>query len=156
MTMLSINHGAKGIVMWAWPDSPSLTPITSHLASILIGPCAPYLLGAQTIRADLNVAGCQTIDVSAWIVGQTMLLSIVNHSNDEKPGLITLSLPLGLQVKSIESTLLGDGAWALSPGGSAALRASLSRNGMPGLESNLLTVRLQDVSASGNVTAAIY
>ncbi|KAJ5945797.1 hypothetical protein N7454_002636 [Penicillium verhagenii] len=37
MTMLSLNHNAKGIVMWDWPTTVELANVTSALSRVLVG-----------------------------------------------------------------------------------------------------------------------
>lgn len=74
MTMLSINHGTKGIRMWAFPTTPDLTDVTSKLAKVLTGTCAKYLLGAEQL-GGLHIIGADMIDASVWMVENSLLIS---------------------------------------------------------------------------------
>lgn len=94
MTMLSINHAAKGIIMWTFPTTPDLTDVTSRLAKVLTGLCAAYFLGAEMVMG-LAVAGAIAIDASAWWVGDSILVSIVNSDYEDTIGSVTINLPAG-------------------------------------------------------------
>ena len=46
MTLLAVNHGAMGIVMWNYPTSADLADLTSRLAAVLTRPdVTGFLLG---------------------------------------------------------------------------------------------------------------
>ena len=118
MTMLSINHGAKGIIMWAFPTTPDLTAVTSRLAKVLTGgTCANYLLGGELV-GGLRVSGANQIDASIWTVQNSMLVSIVNPAHQCATGSIDVSLPAGTIATRITSVLWGDGKWRLIRAGS--------------------------------------
>ena len=118
MTMLSVNHGAKGIIMWAFPTTPELTAVTSRLAKVLTGgTCAKYLLGAELI-GGLRVSGANLVDASVWRVQNSLLISIVNPAHQCATGRIDVSLPVGTIATSITSVLWGDGKWRLIRAGS--------------------------------------
>ena len=134
MTMLSINHGAKGIIMWTFPTTPALTDVTSRLAKVLTGTCASYLLGAELL-GGLSIEGTDTVDASVWSLGDSMLVSIVNSAYGDATGLVTLDLPNGFIATTIENVLWGDGAWRLKTGGSAT---QIQRSGLQGLSTDIL------------------
>ncbi|KAL9129301.1 MAG: hypothetical protein Q9217_002212 [Psora testacea] len=139
MTMLSINHGAKGIVMWTFPTTDELTDLTSRLGKVLRGECARFILGAKIMRG-LLVSGGKDVDVSAWRTGNTMLLSVVNPMHQAVAGPISVSLPSSVQGTEVVSTLWGDGMWKVE--GSDTGR-QLVRNGMEALEVDLLILKYQ-------------
>ena len=138
MTILSINHGAKGIIMWIFPTTAELTDVTSRLARVLTGVCANYILGADTMTG-LAVDGANDIDVSAWKTGDTILVSIVNSAHENTTGPISLSLPGGLLATSITQVLWGDGGWHLTSTSSAS---HLVRSGIQSLSTDILILSL--------------
>ena len=137
MTMLSVNHGAKGIIMWTFPTTPDLTNVTSKLAKVLTGVCAGYLLGAE-ILTGLAVDGAGAIDASAWRVDDSILISIVNSDYQDTEESITIDLPVGVIATSITSVLWGDGGWRLT----ASFSKQIHRFSLKGLSTDILTLSL--------------
>ena len=151
MTMLSINHGAKGIIMWAFPTSSEVTVVTSKLSKVLTGTCAKYLLGAELL-GRLRVSGADMVDASAWRVGNSLLVSIVNSAYRDMTGSVSLDLPAGFIATSITSVLWGDGAWRLTHVDSTT---RLQRSGLQSLSADILLVNLdpQQVVSEQDVLA---
>lgn len=145
MTMLSINHGAKGIVMWIFPTTDELVDVTSRLAKVLTEECAKFILGAPLLK-DIKVTGGDSIDVSAWLVDDTLLVSIVNPAYEALNGILSIDLPGGTKAQDDLDSLWGDGTWQASPGSSM-----ISKQGMLGLEVDILTLRVVE----GAVSAAL-
>lgn len=139
MTMLSINHGAKGIIMWTFPTTPDLVDVTSRLAKVLTGTCAEYFLGAEMV-GGLSTSGAEVVDASAWRVGNSMLVSIVNSAFEDTTGAVMLNLPAGTVATSITSVLWGDGEWRLPNVDSAA---RIQTSGLQGLSTDLLILTLK-------------
>ena len=137
--MLSINHGAKGIIMWIFPTTPELTDVTSKLAKVLTGTCATYLLGAE-LASGLSVSGSDTIDASMWRVGTNLLVSIVNSAHQDTTGTVSLNLPAGTIATSSISVLWGDGDWRSTRVSSAT---RIQRLGLKGLSASILLLSLQ-------------
>ncbi len=138
MTMLSVNHGAKGIIMWTFPTTPGLTDVTSGLAKVLTGICSEYLLGADMVMA-LRVSGPGMLDASAWRVEDSVLLSIVNSDYQDMEESVTLDLPAGMAAKGIKSVLWGDGKWRLTNGDSAT---QIQRSGLKSLSTDIIILSL--------------
>ena len=138
MTMLSVNHGAKGVIMWTFPTTPELTDVTSGLAKVLTGICSEYLLEADMVM-NLRVSGSGMLDASAWRVEDSVLLSVVNSDYQDTKGSVTLDLPAGMAAKGIESVLWGDGKWRLANGDSAT---QIQRPGLKGLSTDILILSL--------------
>lgn len=138
MTMLSVNHGAKGIIMWTFPTTPDLINVTSKLAKVLTGVCAGYLLGAE-IMTGLAVDGASAIDASAWRIEDTLLLSIVNSDYQDTTEPVTLDLPAGVVANSINNVLWGDGEWYLTASSSVQIR----RSGLQDLSTDILILSLE-------------
>lgn len=139
MTMLSVNHGAKGIIMWTFPTTPDLTDVTSRLAKVLTGTCAKYLLGAELV-GGLSVSGAELVDASVWRVGDSMLVSIVNSAYEDTTSNIILDLPAGIVATSITSFPWGDGEWHLTNLDAAT---QLQRSGLRGLSTDMLILALK-------------
>lgn len=111
--MLIINHGAKGIIMWAFATTPELTDVTSKLAKVLSDTCAKYLLGAELL-GGLRINDADMIDASMWKVQNSLLVSIVNLAHQDTTGSVTVNLPDGMIATTIASVLWGDGKWRLT------------------------------------------
>ncbi len=138
MTMLSINHGAKGIIMWTFPTTPDLTTVTSRLAKVLTGRYAGYLLGAELI-GGLRINGAEMIDASVWKSSDSILVSIVNFAYEDAAGSVTLDLPAGTTAIGVRDVLWGDGEWRLSTLDSAA---QIQRSSMRGMSTDILVLSL--------------
>lgn len=151
MTMLSINHGAKGILMWSFPTTPDLTAVTTRLAKVLTGPCAKYVLGAELV-GGLRVSGAETIDASAWRAGDSLLLSIVNSAHEDTSELVSVYLPAGVVAWGVNSVLWGDGWWSLRKAGDGFV---VTRWGVHGLNTAILVIGLQPqlLGSGGDVSA---
>lgn len=139
MTMLSINHGAKGIIMWAFPTTPELTDVTSKLAKVLTGACAKYLLGAELLGGP-RINGADTIDASMWRVENSLLVSIVNSAHQDTTGSVTVNLPDRMIAMGIASVLWGDGKWRLTNVQSAT---HIQRSGLQSMSTDILLVNLE-------------
>ena len=139
MTMLSVNHGSKGIIMWTFPTTTELVNVTSALAELLTNKCADLLLGADS-SSGLAVDGAPTADVSFWKDGRRMLLSIVNPSYENAVGLMELQLPIDVTVYSFTS-LWGENQWEAVDDGTGAI-GSLQKTGLAGLSVDVLLLAL--------------
>ena len=139
MTMLSINHGAKGIIMWTFPTTPELVTVTSGLAALLADKCAYLLLGAH-LSSGLAVDGAPAADVSLWENGHEMLLSIVNPSYEDVEVLVDVQLPIEVTAQSFTS-LWGDNEWKAVDDDTGRIR-SLRMTGLPGLSVDVLLLSL--------------
>ena len=139
MTMLSINHGAKGIIMWTFPTTPELVNVTSALAEMLTDKCADLLLGAD-FSSGLAIDGAPAADVSLWGNGHRMLLSIVNPSYEDAVGLLEFQLPINVTAYSFTS-LWGENQWEAVDDGTGAIR-SLQKTGLSRLSVDVLLLAL--------------
>ena len=94
MTVLAVNHGAKGSVAWVWPTPGEYVRPTSSLAKIFTTPqITGYILGADRFQG-LHVEGTKDLDVAAWIIPkQGVFISIVNTAHDAITGKVTITLP---------------------------------------------------------------
>ncbi|KAF7720291.1 Glycoside hydrolase superfamily protein [Penicillium ucsense] len=130
MTMLSLNHNAKGIVMWDYPTTAELAQVTSRLSRVLTGePVSRFLLGAPTV--PLHATGHPNMDIASWRVGSQMLVSVVSLQSTSWEAQVTVPLPAG--ARAVSRVLWGSKEWGLSGG-------CLSKKGGRGLETDLIVV----------------
>lgn len=131
MNMLSINHGAKGIVMWDFPTTPEILNVTNKLAVVLTAEKVSSFLVSQPLTQRLAVQGGSRIDASVWVSYTEVLLSIVNLNYDDVSGTISVQLPEDVEVGSPPKGLWGQANWT----GNGRV---VSTDGLLGLEASLL------------------
>ncbi|KAK9422270.1 putative Glycoside hydrolase subgroup catalytic core [Seiridium unicorne] len=142
MTLLAINHGAKGIVMWDYPTTAELLNVTNHLASVLTNQSvADFLLGAP-LTQTLEVSGSSRVDAAVWVSADTSqaLLSVVNLNYGDIKDAIQVAAPNGTSFTSVTQTLWGDLSWDVEDDQTLS-----SSGGMLGLQ---VSVLLLEISAS--------
>lgn len=145
MTMLSINHGAHGIVMWDFPTTPEILQITTRLAPILTNSTiSNFFLTKPRIAlssppSSSSQAQKTDIDATIWIDDEMILVSIVNLGLQNLGGEILIDLPDGVMVDDektgggIGEKLWGEANWIGVDGGKT-LRSEV----FMGLESSIL------------------
>lgn len=123
----------KALTYRSYPTEPGIIAITSELSKVLVADTATsFLLGNSTL-GGLHVTGNKRLDVSAWVLGSQMLVSIVNLEYGPTAGNVTVALPAA--AAGVSSVLWGTGAWEVANGG-------LSLAGMAGLQVDLLVLDL--------------
>ncbi|KAI3558093.1 hypothetical protein CABS03_00168 [Colletotrichum abscissum] len=138
MTVLSVNHGAKGIVMWNYPATPELEGMTSKLAGVFTNEAAvEFLLGTERTQ-DLAVEGAKRVDAAVWVdeAKKQVLVSVVNLSYDEISGEIRVVLPDGVEVGEVVEVLWGDVAWEMVDG------SLVATEGLLGLQTSVFITAL--------------
>lgn len=139
MTLLGVNHGAKGIVMWDYPTTSELFDVTNEMAGLLAGQTAAgFLVGAKR-HQDLTVSGGEEIDATAWVDednGQAMV-SVLNLEYEDVDGPVTIHLPYGVTISSVGGSLWGASTWTVGPDGTLT-----TIKGLSGLETAVFTVSL--------------
>lgn len=143
MTMLSINHGAHGIVMWDFPTTPEILQITTRLAPILTNSTIsnffltkPRFALSSPPSSSSAEAQKTDIDATIWIDDDMILVSIVNLGLQNLGGEILIDLPDGIRVDEKTSRmekLWGEANWVGVDGGKT-LRSEV----FMGLESSIL------------------
>lgn len=141
MTMLSINHGAHGIVMWDFPTTPEILQITTRLAPILTNSTISNFFLTKprfALSPPSSSSGAQKTDIDAaiWIDEDKILVSIVNLGLQNLGGEILISLPDGVMVDEKigrMEKLWGEANWIGVDGGKT-LRSEV----FMGLESSIL------------------
>ena len=150
MTLLSINHGAKGVVMWTWPTSSTLADVTSRFAKVATGVGAGFWLGTNGRRIEVSGVPSGNVDAAAWVLGGKMLVSVINVAGS-LGGRVVMTLPNGVQAKAIQQVAWGSSGWVVSRGN------QLVRTGMAATESEILVLDIVGGApselGSGNLTA---
>ncbi|CAI0647510.1 unnamed protein product [Colletotrichum noveboracense] len=138
MTMLSVNHGAKGIVMWNYPATDELENLTSRLSGVFTNTAAvDFLLGTKRTQ-DLAVEGAKRVDATVWVDKSKpqALISVVNLNYDGIPGEVKVVLPDGVDVGEVGEVLWGDVIWEFVDGGLVATE------GLAGLQTSVIIANL--------------
>jgi hypothetical protein len=111
MNQLSLNHGAKSIMMWTFPTLDHLATANSLQSKVITkSPVLDLLTGTQP--QALSIPGHQLLDVAYWIVGSQALVSVVNLAYAETSSEISIQLPF--DAAAISSTPWGSVDWKLS------------------------------------------
>lgn len=134
MNMLSINHAAKGIVMWDFPTKADILNVTNKLAAVLTKePVASFLVGAK-LEQTLKISGAGNIDAAAWIKGDEVLVSVVNLDYGNTNSSVTVSLPGDVEVAGAPESLWSDACWSVHGN-------KISVDSLMGLEVSLLLLK---------------
>ncbi|KAI4727604.1 hypothetical protein E4T49_04702 [Aureobasidium sp. EXF-10728] len=134
MTMLSLNHAAKGLVMWDFPTKNEILDVTNRLAAVLTtDPVAGFLIGARLIQ-ELEVKGAGNIDAAAWVRDDGVLVSIVNLEYNNVDASVTVVLPEDVEAVEVSEGFWGDAKWSVDAN-------KLSTDSFKGLEVSLLLLK---------------
>lgn len=106
MTLLAVNHGAKGIVSWLWPSTQDIEETSGRLAGVFMGAMGQFLLGAEE-KKIVPVEG--NVDAAGWVNADGEMLVVVVAYKDERK----VVLDLGLSVQSDVSVEWGSRGWAV-------------------------------------------
>jgi hypothetical protein len=134
MNVLSVNHKAKGIVMWDFPTTADILNVTNRLAAVLTKePVAGFLVGARLVQR-LGVVGAGNVDAAAWVKDGEVLVSVVNLDYGDTISNVTVSLPEDVKVTEVSRSLWGDACWS-------AHGNRISVDSLMGLEVSLLLLK---------------
>lgn len=150
MTLLSINHGAKGVVMWTWPTSAELAGVTSRFAKVVTDIGAKFWLGANGQRLEVRGAPSGSVDAVAWLVGQRMLVSVVNVGGPIT-GRVTVILPDGVRLEKVPQVAWGNAPW-LPRGGNTLFETRIEAMECTLMDFDVVGGALNE-PASGDLTA---
>ena len=134
--------------MWTFPTTPELTNWTSELAQRLTDPLASFILGAEMV-SGLTVTGAPTVDASAWIHGDWMLLSIVNPSHEDTVGPVVLELPAGFMTSGFTIPAWGQVRGWRPPTDKSGGFKQLVRMELPGLNVDIFFMLRERALDSG-------
>lgn len=140
MTLLAVNHGAKGITMWDFPTTNELYGLTGDMAALFTGTEAPgFLIGAPRTQDLTVLEGGSSIDAAMWVdkISGRAMVSIVNLNYSAISGPVTVSLTVGTAASASSSSLWGGSTWKVGNG-----TVSVSE-GLAGLETAVFLVTLE-------------
>ncbi|KAL9608783.1 MAG: hypothetical protein Q9167_006389 [Letrouitia subvulpina] len=106
MTLLAVNHGAKGIVSWLWPSTQEIEEASGRLAAVILGIVGKFILGAEE-RKIVPVEG--EVDAAGWMNANGEVLIVIIAYKDE--GKVVLDL--GLTVQGGVSGAWGSSGWGV-------------------------------------------
>lgn len=139
MTLLGVNHGAKGIVIWDYPTTSELFDITNEMAGLFTGQAAAgFLVGAKR-HQGLTVSGGEEVDATAWVDEESghAMVSVLNLDYEDIGGPVTITLPQEFTASSIGDSLWGDSAWTVGSEGTLT-----AIQGLTGLGTSVFLVSL--------------
>lgn len=140
MTLLSIQHGALGIVMWDFPTTPEILHITNRLAPILTNATiANFFLTTSRVALEPKDPdrknGQENVEAVVWMGEEWLLVLVLNLGYGNLGGEILIGLPEGVRVDQgrLAETLWGEASWVAVDEGKT-LRSEV----LMGLESSIL------------------
>ena len=139
MNLLSLNHGAQGVISWVWPTSAILARAHGELASVVTSePVLDFLVAAaRPARARVSVSrGADVVDAAYWVVGDRMLVSVVNGGYVEIEGPVHVHVPGAVGIEGVPWDD-GDISWTVQ--GNETLRTGL----LPALGTSMVILRLR-------------
>jgi hypothetical protein len=134
MAVLSVNHGATGLVAWDFPTSSELATAAGQLARALSSDDAmAFTLGAKPQR--LTLSSQPTFDAAAWRIGKQVLMSVVHLQQTQYTR--ELRIGLGLNAKAMKTLWPPEGEnWLVG-------NRSISKMGMAPLEVNVFLLETE-------------
>ncbi|PYH97257.1 hypothetical protein BO71DRAFT_438914 [Aspergillus ellipticus CBS 707.79] len=133
MVLLSVNHGAMGIVMWDFPSSTGIEEVTGELSRVIGGDAevVEFLVGGE--RAAVKAGS--GVDVAVWVDGGKALVSVVCLEYDGVEGDVVVEVPGNGTVKEVVKALWGSSEWEVTGG-------KLVKQGLSGLEVDVFVVEV--------------
>lgn len=136
MMLLAINHNAKGLSNWIYPSTDEVNAGSGQLGKVFsTKPGMDFIFGTNAIKGLSTNA--VTIDASAWIVGNQMMVGFTNVVNETSSSVVTIRLPR--DIRSIENILYGDTTsrqWTIKGN-------TISKVGLTALEVGILVLNIR-------------
>ncbi|KAF2261416.1 hypothetical protein CC78DRAFT_521863 [Lojkania enalia] len=137
MGILRMNHGAKGIVAWIYPTSRDIEDVTSSLAQIVTSEkVTKFTLGAELMRPSV-VGGDGLVDVSAWLLNEEALVSVVHMAYEATRNNTEIRFPG-------KNVLLGETLWPELDSVQTTYGRGIALSKLEELEVLIFKVRLED------------
>ena len=136
MVLLALNHGATGVVAWAYPTAAEVSGVMGGLAGVVAGEeVVGFVLGGWRVSLGVTVAGAGvgSLDAAAWVVGGRVLVCVVNLGGGNATSSIEVALPASAAGMGAEEVLWGSGGWSVQGG-------KLVKSGIGGLEATLVAL----------------
>ncbi|KAL8800600.1 MAG: hypothetical protein Q9182_005062 [Xanthomendoza sp. 2 TL-2023] len=149
MVLLSVNHGATGVIMWLFPTAEAIEGAASRFGLEVLwkGGLGKFVVGARGER--VGVVGDEGgrvengVDAVMWRLGRVGMLSVVFLGEEGVSGDVRLEFGEGVRIKGVGRMLWGRGGWRVDEGGRVFMR-----RGMEGVESWVFVVELEGVGTS--------
>ena len=132
MNLLSVNHGAKGIMLWTFPTEDDLAEANAQQAKVLSKePVLNFLTGDQP--TVVIIPGYPMLDIAYWIVGGKAMVGVANLDYEASEGAVTV--PLHFSATGIDSQPWGSLGWSLT-------NTTLNVGDLPALATSLLILNM--------------
>ncbi|WPG99999.1 Hypothetical protein R9X50_00282300 [Acrodontium crateriforme] len=113
MMVISLNHGAKGIMSWLFPSTETLNIAHAEMALVATSSeITAFLLGAEP--RQIQIPHYQSIDVAYWIKGKQALIGFANL--DSEASTTTVSVCLPVKIGALASQPWGSVEWVVRDG----------------------------------------
>ncbi|KAJ2906509.1 hypothetical protein MKZ38_001490 [Zalerion maritima] len=150
MSLLALNHGAKGIISWVWPTADALAQAHGELSKVVTRePVSDFLVRASPLLPVVTTSSNESLGVDAayWALDgrEEMLVSIVNTNPCEMEGLLMLEFP-GFEVLRVKQSLWGNISaeeWTMD-------ERKVGTVSLPGMATCLLLLSITDSCQSQN------
>lgn len=140
MSLVAVNHGAKGLVAWDFPTTAELSIATQQLAKLMTGNIIRSFVLQTPLIESLAIGGSDLVDSAVWVNTGTKeaLLSVINmnYANGNWP--VQVALPTGVTIKSVANVLWGNVSWSVHEGGNTLLAPF----GLLGLQTSMVVLNL--------------
>ncbi|KAL8855791.1 MAG: hypothetical protein Q9178_007555 [Gyalolechia marmorata] len=144
MTLLSLNHGAKGILMWVFPTADEIVGVASKFSQVVLARdgLSTFVLMAHAVVVP--VPGVENVNAAMWRVGSRIIVTVVNAAREKIEGEVKLEFGDDVKIKGLKRNLWGRGGWKIERQNAAV------RDGMDAQESWVFVV---DVDGEDNDVA---
>jgi len=138
MVLLALNHGATGVVAWAYPTAAEVAGAMGRLAGVVAGEeVMRFVLGGWRVSLGVTGTGAGAraggLDAAAWTVGGRVLVCVVNLEDGNAISSAEVALPASAAGMGVEEVLWGSGGWSVQGG-------KLVKSGVGGLEAALVVL----------------
>lgn len=82
--------------MWVWPTSPALAGVAQKFSKGVVAVAKSFWLGSKVLRGETT---SESLDVSAFVLGEQMLVLVSNAGSSALSGEVVWMLPSGVKVK---------------------------------------------------------
>ncbi|KAF2662000.1 hypothetical protein K491DRAFT_618434 [Lophiostoma macrostomum CBS 122681] len=135
MSVLRVNHGAKGIVSWDYPTNETLEGTFSALATVLTHEnVTAYTLGAKRYGSLVTNGGDGLVDATAWVDGNGVLVGLVYQGYEAVSGKVEVKLPVSA-IQADTFLFYGATGWEIGADGK-----TLVKSGLEALEVTVLKI----------------
>ncbi|KAL8670752.1 MAG: hypothetical protein Q9168_004731 [Polycauliona sp. 1 TL-2023] len=138
MILLSLNHGAKGVMMWLFPTAGDIVGVASKFSKIVLARGGLGAFASVAHVVAVRVFGADNVDAAMWRVENRMMVTAVNAGDEGVEGKIRLDFEESIKITGLGEVMWGSEGWRIED------ERALIRNGMGGTESSVLMVDVKD------------